>query len=144
MKGRLVGDTTMRTRSSFFLLFLVLVHGAGGCGSSPSGPDQASRLVQFRDPASDFSTTDVRDVQEQIVRFDAADRTLIWAASGARFGGWDPSGNFLDRDRRFQVRFGTRDGQRRAYFTETASATICDIEVVAGQLVISPTNVTVP
>jgi hypothetical protein len=130
-------------RSSSFLLFLVLVGGAGGCGSSPSGPEQAG-LMQFRDPASSFSTTDVRDVQEQIVRFDAADRTLIWAATGARFAGWDVSGNFLDSERKFQVRFGTRDGQRRAYFTETASATICDLEVVSGQLVISPTSVPVP
>jgi hypothetical protein len=34
--------------------------------------------------------------------------------------------------------------ERRAYFTETASATICDIAVSGGQLSISPTNVTVP
>ena len=54
------------------------------------------------------------------------------------------NGNFLRSDRAFQVRFGTRDGARRAYFTETVATTICDIEIVGGQLVISATNVPVP
>jgi hypothetical protein len=36
------------------------------------------------------------------------------------------------------------DGERRAYFTETGPATICDIEVVNGVLTILPTNVPVP
>ena len=54
------------------------------------------------------------------------------------------SANFVASDRHFQIRFGTKDGERRAYFTETASATICDIEVVGGQLAIEPTTVTVP
>ena len=47
-------------------------------------------------------------------------------------------------DRFFQVRFGTKDGERRAYFTEAEATTICDIEIVGGQLMITPTNVNVP
>ncbi len=89
-------------------------------------------------------TSDVRDVQEQIVRFDITSNSLIWTADGRSFPGYPVSGNFVRADRNFQVRFGTKDGERRAYFTETASATICDIEIVGGQLVISATNVTVP
>jgi hypothetical protein len=37
-------------------------------------------LAVFSDPASTFMTSDVRDVQEQIVRFDTATNALIWAA----------------------------------------------------------------
>jgi hypothetical protein len=78
------------------------------------------------------------------VRFDTASISLIWAADGRSFSGYPVSGLFIRADRFFQVRFGTKDGERRAYFTETVATTICDIEIVGGQLVISPTNVTVP
>jgi hypothetical protein len=53
-------------------------------------------------------------------------------------------GLFIRADRFFQVRFGTKDGERRAYFTETVTTTIRDIEIIGGQLVITGTNVTVP
>ena len=48
-----------------------------------------------------------------------------------------------------QVTFGlliTREefAEQRAYFTETVTATICDIEVTGGQLVILRTHVKVP
>jgi hypothetical protein len=78
------------------------------------------------------------------VRFDTANNALIWTADGRSFSGYRVSGNFIRADRNFQVRFGTRDGERRAYFTETVSATICDIEIAGGQLVINPTTATVP
>jgi hypothetical protein len=83
-------------------------------------------------------------VPEQIVRFDVASNSLIWKADGRTFPGYPVSDNFIGSDKHFQIRFGTKDGERRAYFTETASATICDIEVSGGQLMISPTNVKVP
>jgi hypothetical protein len=89
-------------------------------------------------------TSDVRDVQEQIVRFDMANGSLIWAADGRSFSGYPVNGLFIRSDRFFQVRFGTRSGERRAYFTEAVATTICDVEVVGGQLLITPTNVTVP
>jgi hypothetical protein len=84
------------------------------------------------------------DVQEQIVQFDVASDSLIWTADGQRFPGYPVSGNFVATDKHFQIRFGTKDGERRAYFTETASATICDIAVSGGHLLISPTTVPVP
>jgi len=89
-------------------------------------------------------TPDVRDVNEQIVQFDTANNALIWKADGRSFPGYPISGLFIRADRAFQVRFGTKDGERRAYFTETGPATICDIEVVNGVLTILPTNVPVP
>jgi hypothetical protein len=140
------------------IVLLVLIEGLAGCGGSDSAPTASPsptqgptppspapvQLAMFNDPASSFSTPDVRDVQEQIVQFDVANNSLIWKADGRSFPGYPVSGNFVAEDKHFQVRFGTKDGERRAYFTETASATICDIEVTGGQLMISPTNVKVP
>jgi hypothetical protein len=141
------------------VMLLILIVGLAGCGGSDSAPTAPSsptppppapapvQLAMFTDPSSSFSTSDVRDVQdvpEQIVRFDVASNSLIWKADGRTFPGYPVSGNFVASDKHFQIRFGTKDGERRAYFTETASATICDIEVTGGQLMISPTNVRVP
>jgi hypothetical protein len=135
--------------------FLAMAGGVASCGGSESAPTAPTpptppqppaqvQLAVFSDTASSFSTSDVRDVQEQIVRFDVASNSLIWKADGRTFPGYPVSGNFVASDKHFQIRFGTKDGERRAYFTETASATICDIEVTGGQLSISPTTVTVP
>jgi hypothetical protein len=107
-------------------------------------PPAAVQLAVFSDAASGFSTSDIRDVQDQIVRFDMTGNTLIWAADGRSFAGFPVSGNFIRADRFFQVRFGTKDGERRAYFTEAEATTICDIEIVGGQLLITSTNVKVP
>ena len=52
-------------------------------------------LAVFRDPASAFSTIDVRDVQDQIVRFDTVANSLIWAADGRSFPGYPVDGNFI-------------------------------------------------
>jgi hypothetical protein len=147
----------MMTRATAVLL-LILIEGMAACGDSgstprtpstptppppppPSGPVQ---LAVFSDPASSFTTSDVRDVQRQIVRFDVASHSLIWAADSRSFSGYPVNGLFIRADRFFQVRFGTEDGERRAYFTEAGSGTICDVEIVGGQLVITGTNVTVP
>jgi hypothetical protein len=132
------------------LVLLVLTSGIIGCGSSGTAPSTTTTTVPteirpavFSDPNSTFSTSEVRDVQDQIVRFDTVTNSLIWI-DGRAFAGYPVSGNFVRQDHGFQVRFGTKNGERRAYFTETTSATICDIEVTGGQLVISATNVPVP
>ena len=96
------------------------------------------------DPMSSFLTLDVRDVQEQIVRFDLTSGSLIWVADNRMFAGYPVSGYFIRADRAFQVRFGTVGGERRADFTETERATICDISVVGGNLLILPTDLPVP
>jgi hypothetical protein len=133
------------------ILLLMMVEGTIGCGGSSSAPTKPPppppppvQLAEFHDPDSTFVTADVRDVQEQIVHFDVANNALIWTLTDQSFPGYPVSGNFVAEDKHFQIRFGTKDGQRRAYFTETASATICDIEVSGGQLMITGTNVKVP
>ncbi len=108
--------------------------------------DQSTaHLAVFDDPNSDFSTTDVRDVDDEIVQFDTVTKAIIWAADGTAYqaGSWTVDGVFLAGGG-FQVRFGTKDGERRAYFTETGPATICQIRPAGGFLSISATNVTVP
>ena len=134
----------------------MLVVALSACSDSPATPTPPTptptptptpvpvQLVVFVDPTTGLGTSDVRDVQGQIVRFDRANNSLIWAADGRSFPGYPVDGNFLRSDKFFQVRFGTKDGERRAYFTETVNETICDIGVVGSALMIFPTSVTVP
>lgn len=113
----------------------------GGDGMTDGG--MSTRLVTFQDPNSDFSTSDVRDVEGDIVQFDATTGEMIWTADGQRFEDWQTDGNTLS-DGFFTIRFGTEDGEQRAYFTETGPATICDIVVNAANLQIFATNTPVP
>ena len=107
-----------------------------------NGNDGADFVV-FQDPDSEFSTTDVMDVDAEIVRFDDASGQIIWAADGTTEDGWDINGNLLQGGF-FTVAFGTENGQRGAYFIETATATICDIQLNSGDIQIFPTNTPVP
>jgi len=103
-------------------------------------------LAIFTDPDSAFSTMDVLDIDDQIVRFDTQAKTLVWVEDGSNIDGWQVDGNLLGQGTAgaFQVRFGIVNGVQHAYFTETGSATICDIEVVGGILSIFATQTTVP
>jgi hypothetical protein len=146
------------------IVLLLLAHGVAGCGGSgfssvPSAPSPVLQpapieLVVFTDPASGFSTSDVRDVQEQIVRFNTA-AELIWTIDGTRFPGHPVNGNLITYDRTrffyFQVRFGIKDGERRAYLSwyddlnHYYPGTIVDIGVDGdGHVVVTETNVPVP
>ena len=154
------------------IALLVLVHGLAGCGDSgspaapsavPSAPSPVAppgniQLVVFTDAGSGFSTSDVRDVHDQIVRFNRADE-LIWTADGTRFSGYRVDGNAITAEAvchscYFLIRIASRDGEQRAYLTwpdvelhgraDHPPPTILDIEVVGGQLVITDTNVRVP
>ena len=115
-----------------------------GNGDGNGGPQ--STLAVFNDPDSDFTTTEVHDVDNQIVRFNTENDSIVWGETGAEYeaGQWAVNGNFPESSMFFQVRFGTVDGERRAYFTETGPATICDIRVSGAFLQIFATNVLVP
>lgn len=108
--------------------------------------DVDARFARFTDPNDEsFSTPDVRDVDDEIVRFDTEADSIVWAETGAAYqpGSWPVNGNFLGSGG-FQVRFGTVGGEKRAYFTETGPATICQIEPAGNGLSISATSSTVP
>jgi hypothetical protein len=106
-------------------------------------------LAVFTDSMTEFSTSDVHDVQEQIVRFNTADE-LIWIVNDARFAEFIVDGLFISyhhkADKFFQVRFGTRDGKRRAYLSWPDDRwTIVDLSVdERGDLKIAETTVPVP
>lgn len=107
-----------------------------------NGNDGAD-LVVFQDPDSDFSTTDVMDIDREIVRLDGVRGELIWVADGTTDSGWDIDGN-RPANGFFTVAFGTENGRRGAYFTETLRATISDICVDNGDIKIFATNTLVP
>ncbi len=113
-----------------------------GCDGTTDPSD--SDFAVFRDSGSSFSTTDVRDIDDQIVRFIPSDSTMLWTSTNLLFDDWPVSGNFLGPNRAFEVRFGTVSGQRRAYFTEVGPGTICDLEVSGNALQLFPTTVLPP
>lgn len=127
-------------------LVLGLVSCGDGIPDSPTEPTLASSdgLAVFTDPASGFSTSDVRDVDDQIVQFDLGQQALIWTPDSLAFDGYPVSGSFIGPAGEFQVQFGTVNGERRAYFTEVGPGTICDIRVDDGFLTILPTSAQVP
>jgi hypothetical protein len=135
---------------------LVFALGLAACGGglpSPSVIPPPTALAVFADRESGFSTTDVRDVHGQVVRFNTVGE-LVWSDQ-TRFPGYLADGYVITADRicagcYFLVRFGTRNGLEQAYLTwagETSDAhpaTLLDVEVVDGRLVVLDTDVTVP
>ena len=117
-----------------------------GCGDSatsstpPPPPPTSANIAIFTNAQTGFQTADVRDVNDEIMRFDTSNNTLIWTPDGSVHEGWPVNGNLLLDSRIYQVRFGTVDGEERAYFTETARRTICDLSVVNGTLQIEATS----
>jgi hypothetical protein len=115
--------------------------------STPPTPAQPT-LVVFSDPASGFSTSDVRDAEDEIVNFNTASE-LIWTADDTHLPGYrvvdggyipcDPCAGWLE------VRFGMKDGERQAHLTldygHDNPGSVVDLEVQAGILVVSQTNV---
>ncbi|MEO5742443.1 MAG: carboxypeptidase-like regulatory domain-containing protein [Vicinamibacterales bacterium] len=167
---------TNRTQSGF--LALVFAMGLTGCeGASPVSPTpSASReptpsfptaplpspvsatptLIMFTEPGTGFSTSEVRDVQEQVLQLNTANE-LIWAADGTRLQGFRVEGNprasyivgkICAEGCAFEVRFGTKNGEKRAYLTADYGhdnpGTLVDVEVSGGALVVSRTSVFVP
>ncbi len=111
--------------------------------ASPAPGAASGAFVVFVDPDSGLGTTDVHDVDRQVVRFDAEQDAMVWALSGAAVRGWATDGNDLrwSRGGSFRVRFGVEAGEVRAYFTEAGPGTICDLEISAPeQLSIRPSS----
>ena len=152
-------------RSIVGVIVLVLIQALVGCDASrlPSAPAALSPLLQpspvpppqvivFTDRDSGISTSDARDVDGQIVQFNTANE-LIWIASGTRLPGYRPDGLSITAAAvcehcSFEVRFGTANGERRAYLTmnyhHDNPGTVIDLEVVDGKLVATRTNRYVP
>lgn len=138
---------------------LVLLAAALGCSDSddpgavmlPLGGESESAapgtatgvFATFTDESTGFATDAVHDADRQIVHFDAARGAMVFDASGEAVEGWAVSGEDLSWSGfavEFRVRFGTEEGERRAYFTETAVGTICNLRLAGGRLGISGTS----
>lgn len=155
----------MTNRNYAAILVLVLATGLSGCDSNGGvgagrgvgaiGPSPVSQptvvLRVFTEPGTGFSTSDLRDAQDQIVQFNTANE-LIWAADGTHLPGYKlaeptsiecgPCGGWLE------VRFGTKDGERRAYLTvdygHSNPGSLIDLEVAGGALAARQTNMFPP
>jgi hypothetical protein len=144
----------------------VLAQALAACGSSYSAPSAPSAVTQpfgspvttltvFRDQRTGFSTSDVRDAGGDVVQFNSAGE-LIWTADAVRLPGYPvgtpTGGNAIPADRACRcwliVRFGTANGERRAYFTADYGhdnpGTLVDLDVAGGLLIVKPTDVYVP
>jgi len=110
----------------------------------PSSP--CGTFAAFTDSVSGFATSDVRDVDNEIINFNPTRMSIVYVSSGAEYqvGSWPVNGNFLGNGGFFQVRFGTVLGEHRAYFTETGSGTICNFVVTPTTLSIFATSTQVP
>jgi hypothetical protein len=94
----------------------------------------SARFVTFLDPDSEFQTSEVHDVDREVVRFDAQLDAMVWSGSGDVVSSWSTNGNDLawgGSGVAFRVRFGTEAGERRAFFTETDRGTICNLNITA-------------
>jgi hypothetical protein len=137
----------------------LVLSGAAGCGgmAAPSRVlDESGThgFAVFLDRETGFRTSDVRDAQDQIVRFNDAGE-LVWTASGARFPGYLADGHVVTAERicagcYFFVRFGSRGGEPRAYLTWAGSRpdgqppTLLDVEVVGSELAVRSTDIEIP
>jgi hypothetical protein len=155
-----------RTRIGIaLLLFAQALAACDGSGSTPSpvapsAPTSEPRLVTVTESSTGFSTTDLRDADDQIVQF-TTNGQLIWAADGTRLSGYYVTtvtgshgvvtyitGSICDESCVFEVRFGASGGERRGYLTvdygHDNPGTLVDLAVVDGRLRVSPTDTFAP
>jgi hypothetical protein len=105
-------------------------------------------------------TSDVRDSEDEVVQFTRADE-LIWAADGRRLRGYrvqtavferDPwsfvKGDLCPEQCDLEIRWGIKDGEKRAYFTADYGhdnpGTLVDLEIVGDRVVATRTNIFPP
>jgi hypothetical protein len=122
--------------------------------SAPSSVSQPSppALVVFKDPLTGLSTSDVRDARGHIVQFTTTNE-LIWI-DGIRLSGHQMNGHGSNVPEEAScqcwlvVRFGTADGERRAYMTadigHSNPGTVVDLEIMGSALVVSWTDLFPP
>jgi hypothetical protein len=114
----------------------------------PGGNLDAEAFVVFTEPGTGFMTTEVHDADREVVHFHAELAAMVSALNGTSVDGWDANGTDLSWSRSgisFRVRFGTEEGERRAYFTEAGPGTICNLRILGtDQLSISGTSETPP
>lgn len=123
---------------------VVVANGNGQTVSAPAFTYRAAPLHVFTEAATGFTTSDLRDAQDQVVRVDK-DGFLIWTEDGTALKGYGvlndiyiPAAGACECV--LEVRFGTADGERRAYLTADYGhdnpGTVVDLAVTGGTLVV--------
>jgi len=131
------------------LLSVAVLVACSGSDSDPEPPaPQISGIwVEFSDASTGVVVSDVYDSSREIVHFDSIAHAMV-DLDGVSVAGWTATDNDLAWDQNtiaFSVLFGSEAGERRAYFTETSTGTICDLKIEGpNQLAISPTSETPP
>ena len=101
---------------------VVVANGNGQTVSAPVFTYRAAPLHVFTEAATGFSTSDLRDAHDHIVRVDG-DGYLIWGDGTALTGFAVVDGIYITMNAdhvcacTLEVRFGTEGGERRAYLT---------------------------
>ena len=154
----------MRTQAA--IVIVIVANGLAGCdgsSSQPTSPSSASSgnpsgapaLVTFFDPASRFSTSDLRDAEDEIMQFSTAGE-LVFPATNTRLAGFRRlsgpeqgiEGDICGRSCGFVVRFGIKDGEQRAYLTidygHDNPGTLVNVAVANGVLFMSQTDLYPP
>jgi hypothetical protein len=99
-------------------------------GSRPAPAPTPAPLAEFVDDLTGFRTSDLRDAQNQVIQVNSSNE-LIWTADGTRLPGyrvWSVTfpngrryyfveGKICEEGCGFEVRFGSENGERRAYLT---------------------------
>lgn len=156
-------------------LFILIAQGLAGCERSysptngasfspPTAPSSSSSaslsevgLVTFRDAASAFETSDLHDSEDEIMQLSLAGE-LVFPATNTRLRGFRPVRdleqgivgivNICGPGCAFVVRFGIKDGERRAYLTvdygHDNPGTLVDVAVANGALVVTRTDLYPP
>jgi hypothetical protein len=127
----------------------------------PTSPTTNDGLMAFTELSTGFSTSDLRDIDEQILQVTSGGE-LVWTVDGTRLSGYHVNRHVIDgvpiywigggavcrEGCSFEVRFGVKDGERRAYVTADYGhdnpGTLVDVEVSHGALVVKRTEVFPP
>jgi hypothetical protein len=139
---------------------VVVVNPAGERASAPGGFTYVvSPLWVFREPDSGFSTSDLHDGQGRILQVNTAGHLIFLAEAIGLPSHSVTGGNFGETfipvealcSCWLEVRFGTKDGERRAYLTAEYGqghgvnpGTLVDVGFSGGTLVVSQTTVYPP
>jgi len=121
-----------------------------GCGGVTGGEEidlSTAELTVFQDPDSSFSTTELLDVDGEVISF-TTDGRIVWvetsmAWANSRNAEWTTDGNTLRSDEYFTVAYGLVDGEFGGWITRASTDTVCDFDAEGDELFIDPTEETV-
>jgi len=132
------------------VMLLIPLSGQDGCTPGGGGGGNNPDLATFTDPQTGQTTQAVRDSDEDVLQFNIVNDTLISVGDGKSLPGYvvtDETINSSTDAKTYHVRFGDKQGVRRAYLTEGSdddTATVVNVHVVNDVLETKTTILLVP